>query len=110
MDYTKTKTFIGIKHVKDGHTYWIKEGWTYEEENPGLFPYDTKEQKKFVEELLESYSKNWKLKGITSVVFKTDKENKFIEKPEKFVINKVDDPQNEVSAKKPRKNAKIKTG
>lgn len=70
MDYTKCKTFVAFKHTKDKDTYWIEGGWEYSEESPLIFPYQTREEKARVQEVYNSYVKNWGLKNVEAIIFK----------------------------------------
>lgn len=74
MDYTKCKTFIAFRHIDPSNksTYWIECGWKFSESTPGLFPYQTKEDKDQANELLNSYINNWGLKEVEGVIFKFD--------------------------------------
>lgn len=69
MDHTKCKVFIGFRHTEDKHTYWINSAWTYDQEIPGLFPYNSKEDKAIVEDVANSLQGNWKIKDLEMVTF-----------------------------------------
>lgn len=70
MDYTKSGTFAAFKHTEDKNTYWINCGWYYDQEVPGLFPYDTKENKTIVNDVAKNISEHWNLKNIQLVTLK----------------------------------------
>lgn len=70
MDYTKNKTFACFKHTQDKNTYWINGGWMFDQETPGLFPYDTREDKKIVEDVANSIATHWEVKNLELVILK----------------------------------------
>lgn len=70
MNHTKTQFFAAFKHVEDKNTYWINGAWCYDQESPGLFEYETKEQKQRVKDVGQSLLETWNLKDVEMVVLK----------------------------------------
>lgn len=68
MDHTKKTTFVGFINVEKGDKYWIDHGFTYNEDAPGLFRYNTKEEKDIAKSVAQSYIDNWGIKAVEMVV------------------------------------------
>jgi hypothetical protein len=86
MDYTKTKTFIAFRHVADKNRYWVEYGWVFSEESPSLYPYDTKDQKKIADEVLDSYINNWGLKDVETVIVTVGASKSISDRKKKEVV------------------------
>lgn len=74
MDFTKCKTFIAFRHTDPSNksTYWVEQGWEYSESTPGLFPFQSKEDKANATELINRYMTHWGLKNVEGVILKVD--------------------------------------
>jgi GTPase Era involved in 16S rRNA processing len=93
MDHTKCKSFIAFRHTIDGNTYWVNQGWTYEDTTPGLFPYGTKAEKDNANEIHESMVNNWKLKSVEMVIFNVSGSEK-LNSGDKNVVKRGRKPKN----------------
>ena len=68
-DHTKKTTFAAFVNIDKSDKYWIEGHWEYSEDTPGLFRFNTKEEKQRVQEVAQSYLDNWGVKGLELVVF-----------------------------------------
>lgn len=94
MDHTKTTIFAGFKHTEDRNTYWLNCGWYYDTEIPGLFPYETKEQKQNVKEVSKSISEHWNLKNLQLVTLKVTGIQEIVAEEETVVKKRGRKPKN----------------
>lgn len=69
MNYTETKHFAAFVNIEGKNKFWVNQHWQWDEDCPGLFQYDSREDKKRVEEVAQSYIDHWGMDKIELVVF-----------------------------------------
>lgn len=68
-DHTKKTTFAAFVNIDKGDKYWIDGHWEFSDDTPSLFKFNTKEEKKIVQDVAQSYLDNWGCKSLELVVF-----------------------------------------
>lgn len=75
-DHTNIKHFAAFVNVEQKNKFWVNQHWVWDEDCPGLFRYDSKEDKERVHDVAQSYLDNWDMNKIELVIMevKTRKE------------------------------------
>lgn len=75
-DHTNIRQFAAFVNVENKNKFWVNQHWVWDEDCPGLFRYDTKEDKERVNDVAQSYLNNWDMNKIELVIMevKTRKE------------------------------------
>jgi len=68
-DHTKKTTFAAFVNIDKSDKYWIDGHWEFSDDCPSLFKFNTKEEKKLVQDVAQSYLDNWGCKALELVVF-----------------------------------------
>ena len=63
-DNTKKRVFACFVNVEPGNKFWVNQHWVWDDDVPGLFAYETKEEKQRVADVAQSMIDNW---GITKI-------------------------------------------
>lgn len=69
MDHTQTKHFAAFINIEGKNKFWVNQHWQWDEDSPALFQYDSREDKKRVEEVAQSYINHWDMDKIELVIF-----------------------------------------
>ena len=93
MDHSQTKQFAAFVNVEGKNKFWVNQHWTWDEDAPGLFRYDSKEDKQRVADVAQSYLNNWDLGKIELVVFEVKS------RKEMTLTKKIEEPKVEIDEK-----------
>lgn len=67
-DHTQTKHFAAFVNVEAKNKFWVNQHWVWDDDSPGLFRYDSKEDKQRVADVAQSYLDHWNMEKIELVV------------------------------------------
>ena len=101
-DHTNIRQFAAFVNVENKNKFWVNQHWVWDEDCPGLFRYDTKEDKERVNDVAQSYLNNWDMNKIELVIMEVKT------RKEMLLTKKISTEEDQIIPEIPTKNEKKK--